>query len=106
MIFYITLISALGILAICVSMIDKFSTPKFRPLRAGVFIGLGLSGVIPSMHYTIIAGWQSAVDDASLGWLIIMATLYISGALLYALRIPERLVPGYFDIWVSNHYLH
>ena len=52
-------------------------------------------------------------------WLVVMAVLYITGASLYAgklrnnaimfdlvefcvqlARIPERLAPGYFDIWV------
>ncbi|BHF61275.1 Adiponectin receptor protein 2 [Sparganum proliferum] len=103
MIFYTALICVLGMAAILVSMIDKFATPRFRGLRAGVFIGLGLSGVIPAMHYTIVAGWESAVNDASLGWLILMAVLYIGGALLYAFRIPERLVPGCFDLWFQSH---
>jgi len=30
-----------------------------------------------------------------------MAVLYIVGAIIYAVRIPERLFPGKFDIWVS-----
>ena len=39
--------------------------------------------------------------EQSLGSLITMAFLYIGGALLYALRIPERFFPGKCDIWVS-----
>ena len=29
-----------------------------------------------------------------------MGILYITGALLYAMRIPERFFPGKLDIWV------
>ena len=68
---------------------------------SGTFIGLGLSGVIPAMHYVIEEGFYNAVNFAALGWLVLMAFLYISGAIIYAVRIPERLFPGKFDIWVS-----
>ncbi|VDL60862.1 unnamed protein product [Hymenolepis diminuta] len=103
MVGYLSLICVLGVVTICVSMLDAFSTPRFRPVRAGSFIGLGLSGVIPATHYSVVVGWKSAVYDGSLGWLIIMAVLYISGALLYALRIPERCLSGYCDIWFQSH---
>lgn len=66
----------------------------------GVFIALGLSGVVPAMHYVIIEGFYNAVNFAALGWLCLMALLYIVGALIYAFRIPERIFPGKFDIWV------
>jgi len=70
----------------------------------GVFIGLGLSGVIPAMHYVITNGFYDAIYEAALGWLSLMAILYIIGAVIYAARIPERIWPGRFDIWVSNFY--
>ena len=68
--------------------------------RAGIFIAFGLGGVIPSMHVLIKYGLWSALNDFSLGWLALMAVLYIGGALIYAFRIPERIFPGKFDIWV------
>ena len=68
---------------------------------SGVFIALGLSGVIPALHFVITDGFWYAIDRASLGWLSLMAVLYIVGAVIYAARIPERLFPGKFDIWVS-----
>lgn len=37
-----------------------------------------------------------------MGWLFLMALLYIAGALLYAARIPERFFPGKCDLVVSN----
>ena len=68
----------------------------------GVFIALGLSGVIPAMHYVITEGFYQAVNFAALGWLVLMAVLYIVGAVIYAVRIPERIWPGKFDIWVRR----
>ena len=67
----------------------------------GTFIALGLSGGIPALHLVLAEGWYKAIHFASLGWLGLMALLYISGALIYAVRIPERIWPGKFDIWVS-----
>lgn len=68
-------------------------------------------------------GWFNKISQASLGWLILMGnccllvncfitiirlikccfilgTLYILGAIFYALRVPERWFPGKFDLWV------
>lgn len=119
---YLSVVCVLGCLSIIVSLWDKFSEPGLRPLRAGVFMSFGLSGVIPAVHYSIMEGWFSQISRASLGWLILMGELnmqqpflsrvlntftfilgllYILGALLYALRVPERWFPGKFDIWVN-----
>lgn len=68
----------------------------------GTFIALGLSGVVPAMHYVITDGFYEAIYNAALGWLVLMAVLYIVGAVIYAVRIPERIWPGKFDIWVSG----
>ncbi|XP_034127184.1 adiponectin receptor protein isoform X2 [Drosophila guanche] len=100
---YLSVVSVLGVLSIVVSLWDKFSEPALRPLRAGVFMSFGLSGVIPAIHYSVMEGWFSQMSRASLGWLILMGLLYIIGALLYALRVPERWFPGKFDIWGQSH---
>ncbi|KAH9504785.1 hypothetical protein Btru_061952 [Bulinus truncatus] len=100
---YLALIFFLGTICIVVSMWDKFAHPQYRPLRAGVFVALGLSGVIPAMHYVITDGFWHAINYAALGWLVLMALLYIVGAVIYAVRIPERIFPGKFDIWFQSH---
>ncbi|KAL3852269.1 hypothetical protein ACJMK2_015934 [Sinanodonta woodiana] len=102
-ILYLVAIFILGSACIVVSLWDKFSEPHFRGIRAGVFIALGLSGVIPALHYVITDGFYHAIHCASLGWLCLMAVLYIVGAVIYAVRIPERLFPGKFDLWFQSH---
>ncbi|CAH8515371.1 unnamed protein product [Schistosoma curassoni] len=102
-VFYLALIGVLGIAAIIISMSSKFSTPPYRPLRAGVFIALGLSGVIPSVHSTILNGFWQSVNHLSFGWLVLMGVLYISGASIYAARVPERCFRGHFDLWFQSH---
>jgi adiponectin receptor len=65
-----------------------------------MFVAFGLSGLIPAVHYILKDGSDVAFNAGALGWLFLMAFLYIAGAGLYAARIPERLFPGYCDIWV------
>lgn len=100
---YLALIFVLGTFCIVVSMWDKFAEPKFRPVRAGTFMALGLSGVVPAFHYVITDGFHNAMNVAALGWLVLMGFLYIMGAVIYAVRIPERIWPGKFDIWFQSH---
>lgn len=102
---YLSIVITLGLIAVIVSTFDSFAGPRFRPLRAGVFITFGLSGIAPATHYCYVNGWQKSLDEAALGWLILMGLLYITGALLYALRIPERFFPGKLDIWFHSHQL-
>uniref|UniRef100_A0ACB8FMY6 Adiponectin receptor protein 2 n=1 Tax=Sphaerodactylus townsendi TaxID=933632 RepID=A0ACB8FMY6_9SAUR len=96
---YLIVICVLGIAAIIVSQWDRFATPQYRGVRAGVFLGLGLSGVIPTLHFVISEGLLRAATMGQIGWLALMACLYITGAALYAARIPERFFPGKCDIW-------
>uniref|UniRef100_A0AAZ3Q2H7 Adiponectin receptor 2 n=1 Tax=Oncorhynchus tshawytscha TaxID=74940 RepID=A0AAZ3Q2H7_ONCTS len=88
--------------AIIVSQCDFFAKPQYRGVRAGVFVGLGLSGVVPTLHFVITEGLLRATTMGQMGWLLLMATLYISGACIYAARIPERFFPGKCDIWVGT----
>ena len=76
------------------------STNQYTSFFVGVFIFFGLSGIAPATHFGIVNGWERSVEEACLGWLILMGILYITGALLYAMRIPERFFPGKLDIWV------
>ncbi|KAF1466512.1 Adiponectin receptor protein 1, partial [Pygoscelis antarcticus] len=87
---YLSIVCVLGISAIIVAQWDRFATPKHRQTRAGVFLGLGLSGVVPTMHFTIAEGFVKATTVGQMGWFFLMAVMYITAAGLYAARIPER----------------
>ncbi|XP_015197781.2 adiponectin receptor protein 1a isoform X1 [Lepisosteus oculatus] len=100
---YLSIVCVLGIAAIIVSQWDRFSTPRHRPTRAGVFMGLGLSGIVPTMHFTIAEGFVKATTVGQMGWFFLMGAMYITGAGLYAARIPERYFPGKCDIWFQSH---
>ncbi|ELK28234.1 PREDICTED: adiponectin receptor protein 1 [Myotis davidii] len=100
---YLSIICVLGISAIIVAQWDRFAMPQHRQTRAGVFLGLGLSGVVPTMHFTISEGFVKATTVGQMGWFFLMAVMYITGAGLFAARIPERFCPGKFDIWFQSH---
>ncbi|KAJ8382017.1 hypothetical protein SKAU_G00027950 [Synaphobranchus kaupii] len=57
---YLIVVCILGISAIVVSQCDFFATPQYRGVRAGVFVGLGLSGLVPTLHFTISEGFLRA----------------------------------------------
>lgn len=49
-----------------------------------MFIGLGLSGVIPVIHGTSIYGYAGLEERMSISWIIAQGAMYIFGAVLYA----------------------
>lgn len=100
---YMSIICTLGILCIIVSLWSKFNTPKYRVLRAGLFLTFGCSGVVPAIHFMVAYGVTMAHRQASVGWMALMGLLYILGAIMYATRIPERFFPGKCDIWFQSH---
>ena len=100
---YISAISVLAVGTIFVSMVDKFATAAYRPVRATMFVCLGLFGVVPFSHFILLHGWEEAKNLAGVDGVVIVAGLYIFGAVLYGIRVPERFMPGRFDLWFQSH---
>ena len=96
---YIIGVSVFGLLTILVTLQEKFNTSDYRVFRAVIFISLAAIGIIPIVHYLAQSGISSSVKEASIHCTIIMGALYLTGAILYAARIPERFMPGKCDIW-------
>ena len=67
-------------------------------------MALGLTGVIPGFHYLYV---NSHVVGAFVHfkWLVNMAMLYLCGGAVYAMRIPERIIPGKCDLLVSIFFM-
>lgn len=85
----------------CVS--PSFRRPEYRPLRAALFVAMGLSAIVPVLHGLLADGYARLRRTIALHWLVAQGVLYISGAALYAARVPERLWPGRFDLCGSSH---
>lgn len=101
--FYLTLLSGFGFLTLCVTLMDRFRTPTWRPFRAGMFVVLGLSALIPVIAAVMAKGIETVARDMSLYETSLQGIMYITGAVIYAGRVPERFFPGTFDIVGSSH---
>ncbi|KAK4100923.1 HlyIII-domain-containing protein [Parathielavia hyrcaniae] len=100
---YLGAIVLLGLGCVVVSWFEHFRTPAWRPYRALMYVALGLSGVVPILHALTSRGYRELDERMGLSWVILQGALYIFGALVYAVRFPERRYPGKFDIWGSSH---
>lgn len=101
---YLISITVLGIATIGASLLPVFQNPEYRAIRAGLFFGMGVSGVVPVLHKLVLFRHQPEALHTT-GYEILMGALYGLGALVYATRIPERWMPGKFDIAGHSHQL-
>ncbi|KAG5490707.1 hypothetical protein JKF63_00829 [Porcisia hertigi] len=97
---YITAISILGMAGIIGPWTDAFHRHVW--VRLSVFLGVGFSGVIPIIHFTIIFPINAASMSTVLG-VFLMVLLYSSGVFFYVTKFPESRYAGHFDCWLSSH---
>ena len=76
---YMTAISLLGVVTIVITMMDRFATSEYRPMRAVLFVSLGGFGAVPACHHLIMSGWTNALVEAALHRVFIQGGLYILG---------------------------
>jgi adiponectin receptor len=100
---YWTMICSIGFGCTCICLVPRFRTPEWRALRAAMFVAMGLSAVFPVVHGWLLYGVDQMTRQIGLDWLLLQGFLYILGAAIYAARVPERLLPGKFDILGSSH---
>jgi len=98
---HLVLVSVVGVISVLITCFPIFSTPRYRVVRAGFFVGFGLYAIFPLPHMIYLNGF-------SFVWPVlwrecIMGALYILGALIYGSRIPERFSPGSFDYSLGSH---
>ncbi|XP_065874133.1 heptahelical transmembrane protein 4-like isoform X1 [Euphorbia lathyris] len=101
---YLGFITLLGIATVSFSLLPMFQTPKFRTIRALLFSSMGMSGILPILHKQIVF-WDQPEALHTTGYEVLMGVLYGIGALVYVTRIPERWMPGKFDIAGHSHQL-
>jgi len=63
---------------------------------------LGLLSAIPFIHQSVFVS-NRYLPHLDLFYWIFGGILYIAGATIYMLRLPERFFPGLFDIFGSSH---
>ncbi|KAL3346329.1 hypothetical protein AABB24_024992 [Solanum stoloniferum] len=101
---YLGFITLLGIGTILGSLLPVFQTPEYRVIRTSLFFGMGLSGAVPILHKLVLF-WHQPEALHTTGYELLMGIFYGIGALIYAMRVPERWMPGKFDIAGHSHQL-
>jgi adiponectin receptor len=102
---YIKQICVLGLACLSVCWFEHFRTPGWRPYRALMFVGLGLSGVVPILHAMTTYGFDELDARMGLTWVILQGALYIFGAFLYAVCLAPSCVTAFaqkFLQWAMN----
>lgn len=60
----------------------EYGKPTHRGARTKVFVGLGLSGIVPVTHALLVHGFSNLVHDMGFGYLLLSGALYLVGALI------------------------
>lgn len=77
-------ITTIGAATLAVVLLPKFRTQEWRPVRALMFVAMGLSAVVPVMHGIKLYGVAQLERQIGLSWVVGQGVLYITGAALYA----------------------
>ncbi|XP_037453451.1 heptahelical transmembrane protein ADIPOR2-like [Triticum dicoccoides] len=99
---YLSAITVLGALVVAVLLSPSCSSPRYRRLRATLFLAMGMSGVIPAVH-ALWVNWGHAACYLALGLEVAMGLAYAVGAWFYVSRVPEKWRPGVFDVVGHSH---
>jgi adiponectin receptor len=98
---YITATGVLGLVGIMVPWHPFFNRPEKSWLRVAFFVTLGATGFAPVVQLNIIHGaaWVYYFYAPITKSLIV----YLVGAFIYAMKIPEQYLPGWFDYFGGSH---
>ncbi|KAH7665423.1 AdipoR/hemolysin-III-related protein, partial [Dioscorea alata] len=99
---YIGFITLFGVAAVLASLVPVFQTPEFRSVRALLFFCMGVSGLVPIIHKLMIFGKEPVAVMTAM-YELVMGGFYGLGVVVYAVRVPERWMPGKFDIVGHSH---
>jgi len=95
---YLIIISSTCAAAFAMTLMPGADAPKYRKMRGFLFIFVGLFAGVPTVHSVIINDPNIIIN---IDYWAIGGIVYITGALIYVARIPERFSPGTFDFIVS-----
>lgn len=86
---YWAVVSVLAAACAAAILAPRFQHPTFRPYRTSIYVSLGLSAIVFITHGLIIHGWEIQSHRMGLTYMLMMATLNLLGASIYAARIPK-----------------
>jgi adiponectin receptor len=95
---YIVITTVICLAVFVITLLPEADSPPFRKLRGTLFIVAGLFAGVPLIQ--AICSLDPSITLSTYYW-VIGGVLYIMGASFYIARMPERLAPGRFDIFVN-----
>jgi len=102
--FYQVLYPAISAVActacLALGLSPRFQTSEWRLFRVAAFVVTALTGVAPMTHMWLASNTQHAEGMYGIA---AMGAIYLSGALMYGFRVPERWFPGQFDLFFASH---
>jgi adiponectin receptor len=104
--FFLALITTTSLITFLMTMSPQMLEPKYRSLRASLFVILGLSTGIPfafKMFFLTDAYTPYILPRSCIPSLALGGAAYIAGAITYAKRFPERWYPNRFDLFGHSH---
>lgn len=80
---------------------------KYAWIKGVIFSIIGVLNGMSLLQSTYYSYYQLREDDLEFGishfGVIMMGILYLTGAVFYTKRIPEKYYPKKFDIWFNSH---
>ena len=98
---YIGLAGLLCSACFATSLIKKFDSGAWRPVRGIMFMLAGLSFIGVLIQIRVPASPDKLPTSAL--WYGLGGAVYILGAMIYIARVPERCNPGHFDLCGASH---
>ncbi|MCJ1313278.1 hypothetical protein MMC25_006955 [Agyrium rufum] len=100
---YWAMITILSLVTVGLVTNSKIKGREWRWLRTSAFVVTGLSGFAPIAHSLMRYGLQLSWEQSGLPYYLLEGVLFLCGALIFSMRIPEIIKPGRFDIYGSSH---
>lgn len=98
---YLTATFVLGVLGTILPWHPTFNRADMSWLRVGFFVSLAATGFVPIAQLTWERGWTATAYFYAP--ILESITVYLVGACLYAAKIPEIFLPGWFDYFGCSH---
>ena len=104
---YYAWITIVTVASLRIILSSKFRAKTSRNYRAAVFCFLGASIIVPVLHAGTLHKWTADMYPTFVFWMTLAGIAYVTGAFLYALRVPECCRPGKHDrLWASHQLMH
>jgi adiponectin receptor len=100
---YLSLTFIFGIAGIILPWHPTFNRADMSWARVGFYVTLAATGFVPLGQLTYERGFAATMYFYAP--IVKSIAVYLSGAILYAAKIPERFLPGWFDYAGGSHNL-